>query len=152
MREPQEARGLRRGPRGFSESRGWRGRRGLQGPEGLRGLTGATGAAGALGPIGPMGPQGIQGPVGPTGATGPQGIQGPPGPAFIGDFTELLTLLETYLLNGTLVTVMTAGLPTGFTGTVFSIQDTLATFVTDTTTFMIIPLNQITNIETVPPV
>ncbi|MGG1633385.1 hypothetical protein MHH56_15415 [Paenibacillus sp. FSL K6-3182] len=131
------------------------GQRGLQGPAGPTGLTGpqgsagAQGAAGAVGPQGIQGPQGVPGPLGPQGLQGPQGVQGPPGPSSEFDFTELITLLNGYLIVGTIINVMTPGQPTGFTGTVISVQSTLVQLNTVAGTLMFIPLSFITNIETI---
>ncbi|WP_338554446.1 hypothetical protein [Paenibacillus sp. KS-LC4] len=56
-------------------------------------------------------------------------------------------MLTGFLDAGTLITVMTAGQPTGFAGTVLSLEQTLAIFTTSAQSTMIIPLAHITNIE-----
>ncbi|WP_312115414.1 NTTRR-F1 domain [Brevibacillus reuszeri] len=65
------------------------------------------------------------------------------------DYTEIRNLLTSYLVANSTIVIMTAGQPMGTAGTVASVGTSIVTFSTLVGSTMTIPLEKITNIETV---
>ncbi|GED70137.1 hypothetical protein BRE01_38390 [Brevibacillus reuszeri] len=65
------------------------------------------------------------------------------------DYAEIRNLLTSYLVANSTIVIMTAGQPTGTAGTVASVGTSIVTFSTLVGSTMTIPLEKITNIETV---